>query len=262
MNYLAAVNSILVTDGVIRGDDDAITSFSDTQHVANIRWAKEAVKQELNALRAHHQWEGNRQGATLITAAGTRTYDLSDPGSNIGAFVRFDETTPWLLKVSAVGESEGRRVTEYPGGLGSLRRNILTYLEQAGDPVYWYYDQTDHVEAGLPPTLYNEKRIGLYPVPDAVYYYTFNFVSDFFGFDTSSATETSTLPFAQEWEAEVFVQACVERFKYLRLPLDQRNVLYPNGLVRHPALLEAESTLMALLNPKPMRMSYGRRFVG
>ena len=243
MTYLEAVNAILVDDGVIRGDDDAISSFSDTQHVANIRWAKKAVVQELNALRSTHQWEGMLLNATITTVADTRTYSLSN-------FLRFDEEKPWLLKVTAAGDSDSTRVLEWPGGEPTLRREIRTYRETSGTPNWWYWDELNST---------TDRRIGLYPVPDAVYYYRYWYLGEF---KSWTAAEGDSLPFTNDWEAEMFVQACLERFKYLRLPLMERNRYYPRGLLRHPALMEAESNLMAMLNPRRQRTGYGRRYVG
>ena len=243
MTYLEAVNAILVDDGIIRGDDDAISSFSDTQHVANIRWAKKAVVQELNSLRATHQWEGGLQTTTITTAASTRTYTLS-------AFIRFDEERPWLMKETAAGASDSTRVLEYPGGEQQLRRDILTYKEQTGTPIWWYWDEFNST---------TDRRVGLYPIPDAVYYYRYWYVGQY---KSWTAAEGDSLPFKNEWEAEVFVEACVERFKFLRLPLQERNQMFPRGLLRHRPLMDAEATLMALLHNQPMRSGYGRRFLG
>ena len=164
--------------------------------------------------------------------------------------MRVDDERPWLLKTDVSGNSLGRRVLEYPGGVHALRKDILTYQTQTGDPSWWYWDTTNST---------TDRRIGLWPVPDATTYYRYWYLGEY---KSWTASESDSLPFKNEWEAEVFVQACVERFKFLRMPVDQRNALYPNGVVRHPALLEAESSLMALLSPKPQKTGYGRRYYG
>lgn len=47
MNFLSAVNRVLRTNNIIRGDDDAITTFSDTQHNATLNLALIAIQDEL-----------------------------------------------------------------------------------------------------------------------------------------------------------------------------------------------------------------------
>ncbi len=47
MTFLEAVNRVLRMEGIILGDDDDLTSFSDTQHAATQSMARIAIQSQL-----------------------------------------------------------------------------------------------------------------------------------------------------------------------------------------------------------------------
>ena len=47
MDFVGAVNRLLRLNAIITGDDDNITTFSDTQHAAAISLAQIAIQDEL-----------------------------------------------------------------------------------------------------------------------------------------------------------------------------------------------------------------------
>lgn len=232
--YLTVVNDILAVDGIIFGDDDAITSFSDTQHVASIRLAKQAVKQELAALVSDQLIPYEKTSATLTVSA--RTADLASD------FIRMQDESPWLVETDASDVSKGTYISEYPGGEPLLRKNDLNYRENTGKPTYWYW------VGGTAKTL------GFYTVPSTTYYYRYYYEKD-----VSVTNETDTVPFVTTTEVNTFVEMAARRFKYLRTSPTLREQLFPGGLARDQEILDARSTLTQLMRYKPARSTYGRR---
>ena len=47
MDFIAAVNRVMRINTIIKGDDDNITTFSDTQHAASISLAQISIQDEL-----------------------------------------------------------------------------------------------------------------------------------------------------------------------------------------------------------------------
>ena len=45
--FVDAVNRVMRIEGILRGDDDAITDFTSSQHAASIEFAKIAIQAEL-----------------------------------------------------------------------------------------------------------------------------------------------------------------------------------------------------------------------
>ncbi len=84
MNALGAVNRILRANGILRGDTDAITTFSDLQHGATVQLALLSVQDELIDLVADTliPYEKKTTG-TVSAVASTRTYSLA------ADFIRF-----------------------------------------------------------------------------------------------------------------------------------------------------------------------------
>jgi hypothetical protein len=76
MTFIEAVNRIFRLNGLIRGDTDPITSFTQTQHNASMTVAKIAVQDELIDLVSSRMIDYERTSGTLTMVAGTRVYDL------------------------------------------------------------------------------------------------------------------------------------------------------------------------------------------
>ncbi|NIP26617.1 MAG: hypothetical protein GWO08_11015, partial [Gammaproteobacteria bacterium] len=68
MTFLDALNEILREAGIIAGDDDNLTSFSQTQHENSINLGKRAVVRELNDLLSDSAlpYEGGEAYITLV----------------------------------------------------------------------------------------------------------------------------------------------------------------------------------------------------
>lgn len=234
--YLSVVNSMLVAEGILAGDDDEISSFGSTQHVASIRLAKRAVVQELAHLVSRQLLPYEKTDAILTVSGRTATL-ASD-------FIRMQDENPFLLETDVSGTSQGTYIWEFPGGESQLRRNDLNYRENTGKPYsfYWAGGET--------------KDLGFYLVPDgATYYYRYYYEKD-----VSVSVESDTVPFVSTVEAEAFTEIAARRFKYLRSSPTVREGLFPGGLARDAVIQEARSTLTQLMRYKPSPTTYGRRF--
>ena len=235
-NFVSVVNDVMVEEGIIAGDDDAITSFSSTQHVASIRLAKKAVQKELAALVSDELIPYEETDAVLTVSARTATL-ASD-------FIRFQDQVPWLVETDAAGVSDGVYIGEYPGGEERLRKNDLKYRENTGKPAYWYW------VGGT------AKTVGFYNSPDATYYYRYYYEKD-----VRVTNESDTVPFVTATEVETFVSMAARRFKYLKSTPTLREQQFPQGLAKDPVMLEARAALVQLMRYKQPRQRYGRRFL-
>src|SRR5687768_9430744 len=91
-SFLDAVNRVLAANGILRGDTDEVTGFSDLQHGATVRLARIAIQDELNELMSDTLLPSERDTTgSITTEAGTRSYSLANN------FIRFDGT-PMLLR--------------------------------------------------------------------------------------------------------------------------------------------------------------------
>lgn len=236
MTFLEAVNLILRINTFIAGDDDDLTSFSDTQHRATLNLAKIAVKSTLNELIADRLIPYEETDGNMTLVGDQRLYDLPSD------FVRFVGSAPFFLKLEgAIGsDSANQFVYEYPGGEDQLRWHVLDYRSQSGTP-QWFY-----IVNGT------SKRIGLYPVPDSddngkVYRFPYQK-------DVTVTTEADSLPFHTDQEAQAFVDMAARYMKFLieKLPAAQ--------LYQDPVFRTSKSALMALMKPIKSKESYGYRY--
>jgi hypothetical protein len=233
MTFLEAVNLILRTNTFIAGDDDDITSFSDTQHRATMNLAQIAIKSTLNELVSDRLLPYEELDGHITTASNTRTYSMPDD------FVRFVGENPILLKLSGVAGSDAESVfiTEYPGGEEAIRRQILNYREQTGTP-QWFYMVNG-----------TSKKLGFYPVPEEVATYRFPYQKD-----VSVSIESDDLPFHTTQEATAFVDMAARYMKFLieKLPVAQ--------LYQDPVFVTSKSALMSLIKPIRPKGAYGFRY--
>lgn len=224
MIFLDAVNRIFRTNGIIRGDDDSITTFADTAHNASIQLAMIAVQDELNDLVSDSVIAYELASGSISTTASTRTYALASD------FVRFFGK-PRLYRAVA-----NRYLFEYPGGRDTLALSISTYKTDTGEPNWWYIEPA------------STKQIGLYHVPDAAYTYTYDYEKD-----VSVTNANDTLPFHNEMEAQAFTQAAGRRFKAL---FEER----PDAvsfILKDPTYITAKSRLMSLMKGRNPSSRYG-----
>jgi hypothetical protein len=213
MNFLSSVTRVLRANGVLRGDTDAPTTFSDLQHGATINLAQLAIQDELNELTSDRliPYEKKTTGS-IATVQGTRSYALATD------FIRLYGTP--LLYCSA----DNRQIFEYPGGEDALRLVIFDYATQQGDPIYWYFEAT------------TSKKISFFPVPQSVKTWTYHYEGD-----VSVTNSTDTLPFHNEQEAQAFCRLASRRFKFLYEGMD------PALVAADPEHMKAKATLINLM---------------
>ncbi len=235
--FLDVVNKVMVDEGIISGDDDEITTFSSSQHVASIRLAQRAVKLELAELVSDEVLPYERSDA-ILTVSG-RTANLSSD------FVRFEDEKPRLVETDAAGTSQGNWIWEYPGGEEKLRYIDFNYRENTGKPTFWYW------VGG------SAKTVGFYTVPTETYYYRYYYEKD-----VAVAVESDTVPFVTATEVEVFTAAASRRFKYLYASPVLREQLFPKGLEEDALILGKRRTLIQLLRHKQPAKRYGRSYLG
>jgi hypothetical protein len=119
--FIQAVNRLLRINTIIQGDDDDITTFSDSQHAADISLAQIAIQSELTELISDRLigYEKDSDSITLLT--GTRTYAL-DSG-----FIRFYGKNP-----SFYDSTDNVRYYEYKGGEGRFTRFRFPIQDDTG----------------------------------------------------------------------------------------------------------------------------------
>lgn len=232
LNFLDVVNRILRLNAIIRGDNDGISSFSDTQHNASLNLAIVCVQDELVNLIADRLIPAERKTSGTITeVASQRTYSLASD------FLRF-YGQPHLSQ-----SSENLQIYEWPGGLEALQIQIFTYATDTGEPNWWYFEPTQ------------TKKIGLFQVPSSsgeVWSYEYQ---------ASSMVELATdfLPFHNDEENFAFTTMASRRFKYhfedIKNQLDIMAVLEKDR-----TYLTAKATLMNLINGKNPTRSYANYY--
>ena len=234
MTFLEAVNRVLRMEGIIQGDDDDQTSFSQTQHAASMSLAQIAIQSELADLISGDVIPYERTTGTLTTTPGTRTYNLATGFQNLEEL---------FMEQLENGNPEGTRVLHYFGGESQARLDFPQYRETQGTPIWFYF------------TGGASKTIGFLPVPDEARTYRY-----FYETDVSVSVSSDTLPFVNATESQTFIRMCARHFKYLKASVAVREQLFPNGVERDPVILESRSTLMGLLNPLPVKTHYGKRY--
>jgi hypothetical protein len=214
MNFLAGVNRVLRANGIIRGDTDAVSTFSDLQHGATLNLAILAIQDELNELVADQviAYEHDNTGS-IVTIAGIRSYSLPSD------FIRFFGAGVLLQTDSK------NNITEYPGGEARLMLDYASdYKTTQSTPIHWYFDLT------------TSKKIAFWPVPSAAITYTFDYEQD-----VSVSSASDTLPFHTESEAQQFCRLASRRFKMLFEGMD------PALIAGDPEHMKAKATLFALM---------------
>jgi hypothetical protein len=214
MNFLAAVNRVLSANGVLRGDTDALTTFSDLQHGATSKIAQIAIQDELNELVADTiiPYEHKTTGS-ISTVAGTRSYSLPSD------FVRF-----YGQPLMYCTTDSNQVIYPYGGGEDGLRITDVNYKTTQSTPIWFYFDET------------TTKKVAFYYVPSAVKAYTFDYEAD-----VSVTNATDTMPFHTESEAQAFCRLASRRFKMLFEEMD------PAVISNDPERNAAKATLFNLI---------------
>lgn len=229
MDFITGLNRLLRTERIIKGDDDDITTFDDTQHQADIELAQIAIQNELVACVADRLIGYEEATATITSVASTTTYALATD------FVRFAGKQPMLYDTT-----NNRQIFEYRGGKDALELDIPNYASQTGDPFAFYFEPD------------STKKISLYHTPDSTNagkVYTYRYEKD-----VSVTTSTATIPFVNDIEAWQFITAASRRFRFMREKLD------PGNLDQDPIWVDSRATLAKLLRHKNPVKLYGKRY--
>ena len=234
MQFVSAVNRIFRQNGIIRGDSDSITDFSDTAHSSTIQIARIAVENELINLISDRLIPKERQtSGSITTVSGTRVYSLASD------FTRF-------YGVPHFYDSSGNyELFEYPGGLEQLQIEVYNYKTQNGSPNWWYWEPGD--------TTY--KQVGFFLVPDSALTLTY----DYQGSVLVSAY-TDSLPFHNTEEDYSFCSMASRRFKYMFE--DTKNASDIQQILDNDmSYKSAKSALMNLLRGTPAGRQYGNAYL-
>ena len=229
--FLDVVNRVLRINTVIGADDDDLTTFDDTQHVATLQIAKIAIQSTLTELTSDRIIPYEEADGTITALDGQRVYDLPVD------FIRFKGEKPFLLKLDSNSNSENIAVNEYPGGEEKLRRSILDYREQPGEPM-WFYQ-----------IMSSTKQIGLYQVPNA----DINNVVYRFPYEKSIYVSLAAdiMPFTTQQESDAFADMAARRFQFMftSQPIE--------GLERDTVYAVGKTNLMNLLRRTNPVGAYG-----
>jgi hypothetical protein len=222
VNFLSAVNRVLRTNNIIRGDDDDITTFNDVQHNATLNLAIIAIQDELNDLVSDRLVDYEFATGTITTSVSASTYSLAPD------FVQFFGIPKFT--------TGSRFIVEYPGGLAALEVDIINYDQQTGAPNWWYFRHAA------------TKQIGFYPTPNLSEVLSYSYEKD-----VSVDNSTDSLPFHNEMEAQAFCAAAARRFKFLFE--DAQNV--DAVLAGDASYLSAKSRVVRLMKGRNPHRTYG-----
>jgi len=241
MKYVEGVNRILRKQGIIQGDDDAITSFSSTQHVGAIELAKIAIQDEVDELATNNllTFALTTSDSSFVTIVGTSVYALATN------FLRFTEDKPCLYELDiSTGNETGVIIPEQQGGVEQLRKQIPQHrnTDVTGSAISWYH---------YPKSGHNFIRI--YPRADAVRQYRYWYVTT----NTTPTDEDHLLPFTMERQARMFINVAARRFDIMFKsgPKEVSDVIQSD-----PVLLGQRASLIDALRYKTANKRRGRRF--
>jgi hypothetical protein len=215
-------------NSIIRGDDDAITTFSDTQHSADIQLAQIAIQDEINSIVSERMLPYEHTTGTVTLVAGQRVYNLA---SN---FIRF------FGQPSFYDATDNRRLYEVNGGEKALMNTDYLYKTTTGTPISFYWDNT------------TTKSVGFYNIPQTSYsgrQLDYDYLKSV---QVSNASDT--MPFPNNDEFYAFCQMAARRMKFM---ISGDN---PGLLVQDSGYTNAKTTLYGLIRPADPRGNYGKRY--
>ena len=231
MQFIDCINRILRINGIIRGDTDALTNFSDTAHNSTSQIAQIAVQSEITELSSRGLLPyQHTTDATLTMATGVRTYAL--PAN----FVQIWGDPPFFY--DSVAEFQ---VFEFQGGENNLRNSILTYRTDPGYPLWFYFE------------LGTTQQVSFYPVPDAQ---RNGLVLKFdYSASVNVVNSTDTIPLPTVDQQYAFSGMAARRFKFLY-----------EGKVDEPVeddavYREFRSSLFSLIKGKQPATRYGNIYI-
>lgn len=229
--FIDAVNQVLRRDGIIRGDDDNLTTFTDTTHNATSQMAQISVQDEITSLISDSLLNYQHKTSTVTMATGTRSYAL--PADFISMFGKIP-----LFYYSA----NNTQIYEFPGGEDVLRVSYFDYKTTQGTPNYFYFEKG------------TTKQVSFWLVPDS----TFNGIVFNFDYmaDVNVTNSTDTLPFQNTDEFNTFCGMAAIRFKYLF-----REELRNEDFDKDPQYKKYRSTFLKLTRGKKLTTRYGSVYV-
>lgn len=229
MTFLEAVNRLLRINTVIKGDDDDVTTFSDTQHAADLSLAQIAIQDELTEIVSERMIPYEHTTDTIALVNGTRSYALN---SN---FIRFFGLPSFYDSTTNI------RLYEHPGGEEKLMHQDYHYKTNTGTPVTWYWDNT------------TTKKVAFYNIPDASY--DGRSISYDYEKSVLVSVVSDTMPFHNNEEAYSFVSMAARRFRFM---IDQRDL---GLLTEDKTYNNAKSRLYALIKHGDPVGRYGKSYV-
>lgn len=213
-------------EGIIRGDTDPVTTFSDLQHGATINLAQIAIQDELNELTSDTLLPFEKKSTgSIVTVQGTRSYNLA------ADFIRF------FGKPMLYDSVSNFEMFEFPGGENKLKLEVPNYKTQQSTPFYFYF--------GGGTELTTVKQISFYPVPQGAVTYTYDYEGD-----VSVTNATDVLPFQSEQEAQAFCRLAGRRFKMHYAGMD------PAMIAQDPEHMKAKAVLADIIIGKNPPRNY------
>jgi hypothetical protein len=224
--FLDAVNRVLRLNHIIKGDDDNLTSFGDTQHAADIELAQLAIQEELSDVISSKLLGYEKMSGSISLVQGTRTYALATD------FIRFYGENP-----SFYDATNNVRIYELKGGLDKLRDADYLYATNQGTPQWWYWE---------PASSY---QVGFYNVPDSAY----NGRSLSYDYEASIMVEVATdvMPIVTTEAFYTFCTCAARRFKQMDGSLGD---LSQDGM-----WVNSRARLNELMRPTNPSKHYGRK---
>lgn len=227
MDFLSAVNRILRINGILRGDTDALTSFSNTNHNSTSQLAQIAVQDEIaeQTSRGLLPYNHNTTG-TLTMVTNQRSYSLPTN------FIQMYGEPPFFYDTT-----NNYAIFEYAGGENQLRNDVIDYRTQYGSPVNFYFE------------LGTTQKVSFFQVPNS------SIAGRVYSYDYSASAnvlaEGDTIPVTTTDQAYTFCAMAERRFKFLfegkvDMPIDQ-----------DPVYREARARLYALIKGKQPSTQYG-----
>ena len=226
--FIDAVNRVLRVNSIIRGGDDDITAFSETQHASDISLSQIAIQDEIAEIASERLIPYEKTSATITLLTSTRSYALP------AGFVRFFGIP------SFYDATDGTRIYEFDGGEEILQHQDLLYKTTEGAPNYWYWDNT------------TTKKVAFYNVPNS----TYNNRSLAYDYEASIlvTNSTDTMPFHNSEENYSFDSMAARRFFFMKSNKDL-------GLLTSDATYNnAKSRLYAFLRHNNPSKFYGNTY--
>jgi len=224
-SFLNGVNRLLRINNIIKGDDDNITTFDDTQHASDIELAQLAIQDELGEIVSERLIPYEKTSDSISLVTGTRTYSLASDFVRFFGYGTFYDAT------------ENVRIFQLKGGEEVLQVTDYSYTTSQGYPNWWYWDNT------------TTKSVGFYLVPSA----SLNGRSLSYDYEASVdvTTETDTLPFHNNEEYYAFIAMAARRFRFMLTDQEQ-------GLLTQDATYNnAKARLYNFIRPTNPSQFYG-----